>query len=189
MNTRTFSLVVLSTLAVAGCQTTKPVSYFGKLEHARQAIVAGRTTVAAQRIENARVLEEQQSGQTFEADLLLIELMLHENNATDAVSKAQEVIESKLDNPRANEVLGKALLQAGRLSDAESVFAAASEAYDEPGDQGRVDDLLALTRGLSAFANGDPQVARQYWATIRNDELRFTLDKTVRSEAVATRTP
>ena len=178
-------LLALALLAT-GCQSTKPVArtYHDALTDSRQAIVRGQTTVASQRLDEARRLAVAEGTPATEADLLEAEVSLRDNRVTDALVLVRDVLSREATNPRANEVYGKALLlNGGPFDDADRAFSKAKTGYIDPADQQRVDDLIALARGLAAYAAGDPEVARNYFKEIRDPDLRFSVDQAAREAA------
>ena len=184
-------LVPISILAIlvfaTGCRTATQIvqqrTSHDVLRDARKALVAGQTVVADQRVEEARRLAKDEGSDVSDVDLLAAEVQLRKNDAASAASKARSVLARNPDNPRANEVLGKALLQTGSFNDAESHLQAAKSGYSAPVDQRRIEDLISVVRGLAAHAKGDLPVARQYWASIKDSDLRHSLDQVARDIA------
>ena len=89
------------------------------------------------------------------------------------------------DRARAEEVVGKAALRQGRFTEAQNHFVAAEKNYEAEDDRQRIADLIHLTRGLDSYSAGDVEVARKYWRSIQNAELRYSVDQVVQDARTA----
>ena len=174
-------------VAAAGCRTAPPIGQQrtsrDALLEAREALVAGQTAVADERVEEARRLAKDEGSDISDVDLLAAEVQLRKNRAVSAASQARSVLARDSSHPRANEVLAKALLRIGSFDDAENHLQAAKSGYSAPVDQHRVADLISLVRGLAAHGKGDLAVAKRYWADIKDSDLRHCLDQVARDVA------
>ena len=179
---------LLTVVVAAGCATSRPAAgpaHHGSVTEVRAALAAGQTE---------RALVELDKLQRFYADrppdsvtLMLAEARLRQGEASAALALARGTLEK--GSPAAQTVAGKALLKLGRYGEAEESFRAAQDGYGRgSAAYGQLEDFVSLSRGLEAYANADPDVAREYWDSIRDQQLRFAIDQAVRDLSRGPRT-
>ena len=170
--------------ALAGCASAPMAGYKRQVNLAHWALQRGEAVEAADHIREAKMIAKDTTIDTTAAQLLSAEIKLRHGKAPEAARIAQGALKKDADNPRAIEVLAKSHLQAGRFAKAEEDLLRARAKYrSEAGGRRRVDDLLALTRGLEAYGRADLAVARKYWSRIRNADLRYAVDVAAKRQA------
>lgn len=177
--------LLAAALLAAGCASPQRggAAADGQVQLAIRALESGQGDQALARLEKVRP--------TFtgeDADyvtLLMSEAYLVKGETMEALALAREVLDERPDDPRANEVAGKCLLQMDKFADAEQRFVAAQSevAAGSPSDR-RLEDLVNVARGLQAYAKADPALARQHWDSIADPQIRFQVDEAIRAETV-----
>jgi len=171
----------LVVLAVAsGCGTSAQVRYSGKLAAAHSALVDEQPVLAAKLVEEAQEIASANKIEDTDARLLLAEARRVEGKNIQAFNAVQEVLKRDSANGMGNEIMGKLLLKEGKFGEAEQRFQTARSGCKDATTKRRLDDLINLARGLRAYADADPQVAKKYWAAISDADLRFSVDKSLK---------
>ncbi len=107
-----------------------------------------------------------------EYQLLMAEVEIRTGQADLALPAMHQLLAADPNDPWANEMAGKARLMLGEFSEARRHFNAALTGYRREADVSRAADLLALTDGLDAYAQGRFAQAEESWAGIGDDTLR-----------------
>lgn len=170
-------LVLMAVVLAGGCFRSAQVKYDAKLKSAKESLVSGDVAGANRHLSDAAVLAKEKGLDRTETTLLLAESALHSGDSFEAIRLAQEAQTDDPGNPRAEEIVGKALLKAGRFSEAQRSLDAARSGYTRQADIQRIDDLLSIAKGLTSYSEGDPEVARQYWLGIEDVAARHSVDK------------
>ena len=92
-----------------------------------------------------------------------------------AIADMQARLDTEPENPRANELAGKAQLMLADFAAAACHFAIAAAAYEHEPDRGRAADLLALANGFEHYARGEVTSARTRWGQIQDRSLRASI--------------
>jgi predicted Zn-dependent protease len=191
---RTRPAVLLTLLVAVGCasygQRAGPADTNAWIElgQARHALEQNEPERALAHLERARTASGGRQSQVI--TLMLAEIRLHQNDAPDALSLASSILEHDGSNAAAREIAGKALLKLGRFRDAEDALLTAQAAYQRASSEyQQLEDLVRLARGLDAYAQANPSMARQRWEGIQDPELRSSLERAVRSVSYTGRNP
>ena len=148
------------------------------LRAARAALEQDRPQAALAHLKKARTLDDNSESTT--ALLLRAELNLLVGEPDEALTIAEEILETHPDHLAGNEIAGKALLQLGLFEDAEDHFATALSSSAATGPQRRqAEDLLRLAQGFAAYAASDPDEAVAIWRGIEDPRIRSTLEQTM----------
>ncbi len=177
----TLLIVLTMTGLLAGCHQNQ-ARYALRLREAHEALCSGSPERAESCLADAaKFAAEHKITPASDAKILLAEVRLAQGDVPGALSAAGEVLSNENTEPqdraRAEEIVGKAALRQGRFTEAQSHFVAAESSYEADADMERIVDLIHFTRGLSAYGTGDVEVARKYWRTIRDPDLRYSVDK------------
>ena len=184
---------LLTLLAVAGllagCQQNRG-EYALRLQDAHEALCSGSPDRAEVCLTDAgKIAAERKIEVTNDAKILQAEVHLANGDLPGALNSANEVLNDadagEQDRARAEEVVGKAALRQGRFTEAQNHFVAAEKIYEAEDDRQRIADLIHLTRGLDSYSAGDVEVARKYWRSIQNAELRYSVDQVVQDARTA----
>ncbi|MCD5401819.1 hypothetical protein LR013_04430 [candidate division NPL-UPA2 bacterium] len=84
---------------------------------------------------------------------------------------AEDIIAKWPEESFGFELSGKVALRTGRFEEAEKYFLIALGKSDRPNDKERIEDLLFLARGLTAYSEGDIKNTKDYWSQIRGRKL------------------
>ncbi len=182
--------VMLAIVVGAGCASARHVDTNAWIElgQARRAVEQNDPDRALKHIERARMASGGRQSQVI--TLMLAEIRLHQNDALDALSLASSVLEEDGSNAAAREIAGKALLKLGRFRDAAEGLLTAQAAYQRTSlEYQQLEDLIRLARGLDAYAQANPSMARQRWEGIQDPQLRDSLERAVRSVSYTGRSP
>ena len=191
---RTGHAVMLTLLVAVGCSSygqragQGDTSAWIELGQARLSLESGEADRALAHLERARAASG--GGQPKVITLMLAEIRLHQNRAPAAFSLASSILEQDGSNAAAREIAGKALLKLGRFDDAAEAFLTAQAVYQRTSlEYQQLEDLIRLARGLDAYAQADPSMARQRWEGIQDRQLRASLERAVRSVSYTGRDP
>lgn len=182
--------VMLAIVVGAGCASARPAGTNAWIElgQARRALEQNEPDRALAHLERARTASG--GWQSHVITLMLAEIRLHQNDAPDALSLASSILEQDGSNAAAREIAGKALLKLGRFHDATEALLTAQAAYRRASlEHQQLEDLIRLARGLDAYAQADPSMARQRWEGIQDPQLRASLERAVRSVSYTGRNP
>ncbi len=177
--------LLAAVLLAAGCASTQRggAAADGQVQLAIRALEAGQGDQALARLEKVRPAFSGEDGDYL--TLLMAEAYLIKGEPMEALALAHEVLEERPDDPRANEVAGKSLLQMDKFADAEVRFidAQAQVASGSPSYQ-RLEDLINVARGLQAYAKADPAGARLHWDSIADPQILFQVNEAIRAASV-----
>ena len=180
-------LAGLFVAAPSGCASSSMPGADELLAGAHRSLELNDTATAHQWLQSAQPRLES-ARQTKEFELLTAELDLRTGSADLALPAADHLLQRYPDDPRAHELAGKAQLMEGDFEAAGRHFTIARERYRDPDDVQRAADLLALSRGFEAYADGKLAAAQGEWEVIRSRELRASvLDASASSGAAGDR--
>lgn len=114
-----------------------------------------------------------------ELDLLEAEILFTEGRLDEASSIAGGVLAENPDNPLANEITAKCSIRRGAYTEAESHLLSALGNHTHELDRVRVQDLLNLVWGLSAYSCGRVSEATKIWRSITDEGLRKSINEIV----------
>jgi len=164
-------------LLVAGCGSKLSVSdYDSKVATGHRQILNAQYLQAVKSLEDAYNVAEKFDQDPLLARCLIVEANLRQNDLS-AVSQASELLQVYPEEPRASELMGKALLAGGNYNEAERHLVLAKKLYEQPADISRTNDLLALSRYLSTYSQGNPKLAEEYLGEIKDTDLVHSVDK------------
>lgn len=185
---RAARVCLLAVLLPAGCSTThsSALRSDGQVQLAIRSIESGQASQADQALARLEKVRPAYAGEDADyVNLLMAEAYLVKGLSMDALALAREVLDESPDDPRANEVAGKALLQMDKYADAEQRFVDAQTAVTPGGaDDRRLEDLINVARGLAAYARAETNQARQHWDSIVDPQIRFQVDEAIRAETI-----
>lgn len=168
-------------MALAGCATDMSkanyIDYRGKLNAAHVQLQNGQPSRAMNFLEEANKLAEENGYKRTELKKLTCEAFLSLGDTVSAYNQAKELLDEDPQNAYPNELMGKVLLKEGKFGEAEKYLLRAQEKYEASEDISRAEDLVALTRGLSAYEDGNPRLAGSYFRAIQNADLQYAVDK------------
>lgn len=183
MSTRTKMILLVTcsmALISAGCGANMDKARIGfdnKLEAALIQLQDGRGSQALSTLEQASEVGQENDYDQTQVKRLFVEAHLSAGNTIEAYNQAKELLEADSQNGYANELMGKICLKEGEFGDAEKHFIAAKEAYDDPDDISRANDLVALARHFLAYEDGNLTLAEGYLREIQNADLQHIVDK------------
>ena len=184
MSNRT-NLILLVTCSMAlisaGCGANMDrarIGFDNKLDAALVQLQDGQGTQALSTLEQAGAVGQDNDYDQTQVKRLLVEAHLSAGNTIEAYNQAKELFEADSQDGYANELMGKICLREGEFGDAEKHFVKAKEAYDNPDDISRANDLLALARYFLAYEDGNLTLADGYLREIQNADLQHAVDKT-----------
>ncbi len=108
----------------------------------------------------------------MEYELLMAEVEIRTGAADLALPAMNQLLAADPNDPRANEMAGKARLMLGEFTLARQHFSTALTGYRHEADLSRAQDLLALTEGLDAYSRGRFAQAEESWGGIGDERLR-----------------
>ena len=167
-------------MLLSGCggQDLVRQTYESKLSSAYSQLENGRFSSAMSPLEQASKIAEENGYNQTEIKKLKAEACLGVGDLVCAYDQAQELLNTEPSNPYALELLGKVCIREKRYSEAEEYLNKAKLEHKETADISRVTDLIAVTRGLSAYSEGNPKLAERYFRSIENVDLQFSIDTT-----------
>ncbi len=175
------SLVILSVvlLASTGCSQNNiaRAKYDKRVNTAYSQIKQQRYDTAIAQLEEAQKIADEESYNKSQSVRLMVEAYLGKGNTIEACQLAKTLLDTNSQDPYAMELMGKVCLRETRYADAERYFVDADSRYEQPEDNGRIADLLSLTRGLTEYEKGNPRVALRYFKAIRNVDLQYSVNK------------
>ena len=178
-------LACSAVMVFAGCSgNAARVDYNKKLKTAFSQLEKGDPERAAENLEQARQIAQENGYDQTEVDRLNVEANMGIGNNVDAYAQAKALLDANPEDPFANELMGKILLKEGQYSQAEKHFITAQEAYESKIDLARAADLLAMSRYFAAYEHGNPRLAESYLHEIKDADLQHALDK-ARKDVVA----
>jgi len=171
-----------------GCGSAH-VRYDAMLTRAENALREGDVERAERVLNESFSVAEECGANTGAGKLLLAEAKLQKGDFSTSLVEVNSVLEAGNTDPataaRAKEIIGKIAIRQGEFAVAQTHLSGAERTYDSESDRRRVADLIALARGLTAYSKGDIAVARKYWHSIMDAELRFSIDQCVQDAASA----
>jgi len=182
---RTFLPLLVVVGLLGGCQQYQK-QYTQKLLRAHEALGEGTPERAERYLAEAeKIAAKHKVQQTADARILQAETRLALGDLPGALTLAGEVLSEDGCPPdsqaRAEEIVGKAAFRQGRFDAAQEHFVSAEHNYESEEDRQRIRDLVQLTRGLVAYGKGDIDVARKYWRTIQDADLRYSVDQNLQN--------
>ena len=180
--------LILTSVLLGGCtmfqSTPHTEGYVASpsLQHAHLLLREGLADEAVMELDG--ILVNVDGRDRLVAALLKAEARLQQNRAGEALALADSVLETRPGDAAAHEVAGKALLKLGRYQEADNHFTVAGGAVEpESSDHQRLEDLMNISRGLVAWSDADPELARSYWKSVWHPTMRQRVDEALRSEA------
>lgn len=171
MRLRSIAPWLIGATVLAGCgATTLPVT--GDMLAGAHASLADNDAVTARQwLASAEpTLADDRERRDYQ--LLMAEVDVRTGQALLALPAMNQLLAVNPNDPRANEMAGKARLMLGEFADARQHFNAALAGYRHEADMSRAADLLALSEGLDAYARGRFAQAEESWAGIGDERLR-----------------
>ncbi len=144
------------------------------LAGAHASLVQGDLPGARNLLEGAEGgLESDRQHKEFE--LLSAEVDVRAGNPELARPVIDGLLDAYPDDPRVHEMAGKVALAEGEFGEAGVQFGIAAGRYKDAGDVARAGDLVALAKGLNAYAAGRIAEAREHWTAIKDRTLRSSV--------------
>ena len=174
--------LVASFVIAAGCGTVPTQSRAHQfMSESLSELEDGDMTEAKELLSDAR--NEDSSFDTYqeELDIIEAEILFAEGEYDQASTLMNGILAENPDSPLANEIAAKCLIRAGSFLSAETHLLAALEKHPRESDRARVQDLLNLVWGLTAYSSGRKAEASSIWQGIKCDELRESVDAIVGS--------
>ena len=177
-----YLIAVLAVGLLIGCSNQR--HYSEQLTRAHECLQEGEVDRAERHLTRADEIAADHTTTvkpSVDATLLQAEIRLTQRRLTESQELASSVtVRVDVDYPtiaRAEEILGKIALHEGRFTEAQQHFLTADRNYDDDLDRERISNLMKLTRGLAAYSDGDIEVARRYWQSIPDAELRYSVSE------------
>ena len=184
------ALILALSLYALGCSAvpTQPQTH-ELMSSSLKELADGHVPEARRLLDEARDEASVYDSGPIELDFLEAEILLAEGRLDEASSLAKEILVENPKDPLAHEIAAKCLIRAGAFSEAESHLLSALGSHARELDRARVQDLLNLVWGLSAYSRGRVSEATKIWGGINDDGLRNSINEIVKSftEPVAAR--
>jgi len=169
------ALLMAMAWATAGCQQAGP-RYALEIDRSREALAAGRTVQGEYHLRRAReALGGAEGVGAADAELLAAEAKLQQGDFDAALALAERARRTS-EHPQVREIEGKVALRQGDLTGALGHLQWAHDTYEGAEDVARAADLVALIRGLQAYALADVRGARDHWAGIADPAVRSSVE-------------
>ncbi len=171
MRLRSIAPWLIGVMLLGGCGATTLPGTGDMLAGAHASLVENDAATARQWLASAEpTLGTDHERKEYQ--LLMAELEIRTGQAELALPAMNQLLAVNPNDPRANEMAGKARLMLGEFAEARRHFNAALTGYRREADVSRALDLLALTDGLDAYARGRFAQAEESWVDIGDDRLR-----------------
>lgn len=171
MRLRSIAPWLIGAMLLGGCGATTMPATSEMLVGAHASLVENDAATARQWLAGAEPTLAN-DGERRDYQLLMAEVDLRTGHALRALPAMTKLLAVNPNDPRANEMAGKARLMLGEFADARQHFNVALAGYRHEADMSRAADLLALTEGLDAYARGRFAQAEASWAGIGDERLR-----------------
>jgi ATP/maltotriose-dependent transcriptional regulator MalT len=191
MTVMVLGLLVVSVLGGCSSNPPKPTEperspaeeFAAKVDRAYALLKAGYPEAAATMADDADAIVRGLSVDRTACDLVKAEIALTQGNLDEAACIADAVRKGDAWNAPASEILGNVALRRGHLDQAAAIFREARQHARHEASRDRLADLVALVAGLEAYGRSDLEVARRYWSSIRDSDIRYAVDVAVRNVA------